>query len=44
LHLCLPDLPVPKHCVHQDTRSPDPHLGHKLPSLATLLMPSLPFG
>ena len=38
LHLPLPDLPVPKHSAHQRTRSSDPHLGHRLPSLGRLLI------
>jgi hypothetical protein len=38
LHLPLPDLPVPKHCAHQDTRSSEPHFEHRLPSFATLLI------
>jgi hypothetical protein len=40
--LCLPDLPVPKHCAHQDTRSSEPHLGHRLLSFATLLIAVAP--
>src|SRR5262249_22481728 len=41
-HFCLPDLPVPKHCAHQETRSSEPHLGHGLPSIATLLIAAAP--
>jgi hypothetical protein len=42
LHLCLPDLPVPKHCAHQETRSSEPHLGHELLTIATLLIAAAP--
>jgi hypothetical protein len=33
-----PDLPVPKHSAHQDTRSFEPHFGHTLPSPGKLLI------
>jgi hypothetical protein len=38
LHLRSPDLPVPKHSAHQDTRSFEPHFGHRLPSPGKLLI------
>jgi hypothetical protein len=29
LHFRLPEVPVPKHLAHQDTRSSEPHFGHR---------------
>jgi len=44
LQLRLPDLPVPKHDVHQRARNSEPHVGHLLPSIGWLLISVSPRG